>query len=215
MRQSSYAVVWREGGGPLRSGKLELVDGRMILEGSAPDGALERRSVPYANLAEVRVGRAAGERLGNRRSLILEQRAGPPIVIGEIEGLGSVFDIGHVLAELLTADRSRRPRVVVVVPLRKARRAQAQELIQTGAPFDVETTPLEAHSVFLTDREAVFVFEGPDVRRFLEGLVRTPAAWKAAAAWKDCLSGRPRIAEEEYSWVRRPGSGASRLTGPF
>jgi len=211
MRQPSYAVVWREGDGPVRSGKLELVDGRMILEGSAPDGGLERRSVPYTDLAEVRIGRSAGERLGNRRSLILTQRAGPPIVIGEIAGLGSVFDIGQVLAELLAPDRSR-PRVVVVVPLRKSRVAQARELLRTGAPFDLETTPLEAHSVFLTDREAVFLFEGPDVRRFLEGLLRTPAAWKAAAAWKDCIAGRPRIAEEEYNWARRPGR---RSTGSF
>ena len=207
MKQPSYAVVWREGDGPLRSGKLDLVDGRMILEGSGPEGALERRSVPYADLVEVRVGRSAGERLGSRRTLILEQRAGPPVVIGEIEGLGSVFDIGHVLAELLAAEHPRPTRVVVVVPLRKSRRAQAQELIRTGAPFDPEATPLEAHSVFLTDREAVFLFEGRDVHRFLEGLVRAPAAWKAAAAWKDCLSGRPRIAEQEYSWVRRPRPG--------
>ena len=204
----TYPVVWREGDGPLRTGKLELVDGRIVLEGSEAKGALARRSVAYADLAEVRVGRGAAERLGNRPSLILEHRAGPQIRIGEISGLGSaVFDIGHVLAELLSPEGATARRLAVVVPIRKGARDRTSELIRKGAPFDPEASPLESHRVFLTDREAVFLFEGPDVKGFLEQLARTPKAWLAAGAWKDCIAGKPRVAEEEYSWTRRPRLG--------
>jgi len=204
-RTPSYPVVWREGEGPLHTGKLELANSQIILEGSEASGALARLSLSYADLAEVRIGRSADERIGSRPSLILERRSRPPIRVGEIAGLGSVVDIGHVLAELL--EGTTVTHVAVVVPIRKGKRDRAHELIQGGAPLDLEESTLGCHRIYLTDREAIFLFDGPDVTRFLEQLVRTPEAWRAATEWKDVIGGRPRVAEEEYAWTRRPRFG--------
>lgn len=197
--QPSYAVIWREGDGPVFAGKLELEADRLYLEGSGPEGALRRLEILFADLAAVRIGRAPAERIGGRPSLTLERRDHGPVHIGEVEGLGVVLDLGHVLAEL--PERARNSRVAVVVPFKPESREQVQELVRGGPPFDPSRASLRGHHVYVSDREVVFVFEGPDVRRTIAQLTRTPAAWRAAADWHDCLAGRPRVAEEAYAWM--------------
>ncbi|HVS85035.1 MAG TPA: hypothetical protein VHD91_05355 [Gaiellaceae bacterium] len=93
-------------------------------------------------------------------------------------------------------------RVAVVVPLRPDALEIARGLIADGPPFAVEDTPLEAHSVYLTDAEAVFVFEGPDAREIVEHVVGEVPVWEAATAWRACLAGKPRIAEPAFAWRR-------------
>ena len=96
-------------------------------------------------------------------------------------------------------------RVAVVVPLRPGATETARRLVQDGAPFQLDETPLEAHCIYLTDYEAVFVFEGPDARAAIEGVLGDAEVWAAATAWRDCLAGKPRVAETVFSWRRAPG----------
>lgn len=95
-------------------------------------------------------------------------------------------------------------RIVVVAPLKAGCRDAARLLIENGPPFDPGTTRLTAHEVFLTDREVVFLFEGENARAAVEELVGDPGVWRAATAWRECLDGRPRLADETYAWTR-PG----------
>jgi hypothetical protein len=97
-------------------------------------------------------------------------------------------------------------RLVVVVPLRDGAREEARRLIAEGAPFDLERSDLTRHEVFLTDREVVFVFEGDEPRAAVERLAGDPDVWRAAGAWRACLAGRPRIADEAFAWSRAGGS---------
>ena len=91
---------------------------------------------------------------------------------------------------------------VVVAPLRPAAREAARELLAQGPPFDPESTALESHQVFLTDREVVFVFEGPDAKETVQKVAGDPGVWRAAARWRELLAGRPRIADNAYIWTR-------------
>lgn len=93
-------------------------------------------------------------------------------------------------------------RVAVVVPLRPGGREAARLLIEQGPPFDLGDTGLERHEVYLTDREAVFVFEGPHPRQAVERLLGEADVWRMATAWRDCVGGRPRLAEDAYAWDR-------------
>lgn len=93
-------------------------------------------------------------------------------------------------------------RFVVVAPLRESMRDQARVLIEQGPPFDLTQTTLASHEVFLTAREAVFVFEGASAKDAVEQLIGEPGVWRSAAAWTECLAGRPRLAEEKFSWIR-------------
>ena len=109
-------------------------------------------------------------------------------------------------------------RIAIVAPLVDGARQRARELVMSGPPFDPDLAGLERHYVFLTGREAVFLFEadGPDA---IEKLSADAALWVAASAWKDLLAAPPEVAENVYSWVRpnlegltfspAPGQGAS------
>ena len=92
-------------------------------------------------------------------------------------------------------------RAVVVVPLREGANERAAKLLQGGPPFDPEEIGLERHQVFLSEREAVFVFEA-ESSEAAEKLMGEGRFWSAASAWKDIVEGPPRLAEDAYSWVR-------------
>ena len=95
-------------------------------------------------------------------------------------------------------------RLVLVVPLREGTLDRVRELLAEGPPFELATTHLEHHEVFLTDREAVFVFDAPGETPPLELKAGNPALRAAAAAWRECMAGRPRKAEFAFSWLREP-----------
>jgi hypothetical protein len=90
--------------------------------------------------------------------------------------------------------------VIVVLPLKKSALEQVRELLAKGPPFDPVAAGLDRYQVFLTDREAVFVFEA-STRSVLERLVADPG-WAAGAAWQDLVAGPVRAAEDAYSWAR-------------
>jgi hypothetical protein len=93
-------------------------------------------------------------------------------------------------------------RVAVVVPLRPGSRESARQLIEAGPPFEIEDTPLAEHCVYLTDYEAVFVFEGPDAREAVEHVLGEADVWQAATAWRAILASKPRLAETVFTWQR-------------
>lgn len=96
-------------------------------------------------------------------------------------------------------------RVVIVVPLKPGVRDSVRMLLEEGPPFDPENVGLQRHEVFLTDHEAVFIFEAPDPS-ILDQLARSPKLRWAAVAWRDFLAGPTRLAEIAYSWSRTAGS---------
>ena len=99
--------------------------------------------------------------------------------------------------------------VVVVAPLKDGARETARLLVESGPPFNPEGTSLTRHHVYLTDKEVVFAFQGPDARAAVEGLIGDAGVWKAAVAWRECLAGRPRIAEEVFALDRGETDGAT------
>jgi hypothetical protein len=93
-------------------------------------------------------------------------------------------------------------RLVLVVPVREGMSERVRELLAEGPPFELETTELERHEVFLTDREAVFVFETAGDAPPLRLRAGNPTLRRAAAAWREWMAGRPRKAETAFSWAR-------------
>ena len=95
-------------------------------------------------------------------------------------------------------------RLVVVASLKEGKRERARELLEQGPPFDLEATGFDRHAVHLTDREVIFVFEGPGAGGLrLPG--EDPDLWQAAAAWRECLAGGPRVARTAFFWQRIEG----------
>ena len=93
-------------------------------------------------------------------------------------------------------------RVAVVVPLRPGSYEAASSLVGAGPPFQLDDSPLDGHCVFLNDREALFVFEGPDAQHIVEEIVGEASVWAAAGEWRHLLDGKPRIADSVFAWHR-------------
>lgn len=75
----SYAVVWRVGNGPQKTGRLELLSTGFRLE-PLSGSAASVRGIPYESLTGVRVGRDKDHPDG-RRTLVVERQFGPTITI--------------------------------------------------------------------------------------------------------------------------------------
>ncbi|HKB95180.1 MAG TPA: hypothetical protein VKC62_13245 [Gaiellaceae bacterium] len=93
-------------------------------------------------------------------------------------------------------------RIAVVVPLRPGVHEAAAELVATGPPFTLADSPLDGHCVYLTEHEALFVFEGPGAREVIEEILGEASVWQAAAGWRPLLDGKPRVADSVFAWQR-------------
>jgi hypothetical protein len=92
--------------------------------------------------------------------------------------------------------------LVLVVSLAEGARERASELLAEGPPFDLEASELVHHSVYLTDREAVFVFETPGDEPPLRLHAEDPELLVAAEAWSGLTAGGPRKAQPAFTWKR-------------
>ena len=104
-------------------------------------------------------------------------------------------------------------RVAIIARLKSGAYEEASKLIAEGPPFEPGEIGLERHSVYLSARDIVFVFEGPDVEWLLSSVadstVTDPFHWATQAAfdrWRPLIEGRPRIASELYFWERSSAS---------
>lgn len=94
-------------------------------------------------------------------------------------------------------------RLVIVVPLADGGEERARALLRKGPPFDPAAAGLDRHHVFVTNREAIFVFEA-DIEDAVEQLAADESMWAAVAGWTDVVAGPPRLAEDVYAWARSP-----------
>ena len=192
--RTAYAVTWQEESGPTRSGKLELGPAAVILEGweGDADAGVE---IPYSELANVGLERESDSDF----DLVLELQSGGEI---KIAGLAEPEILG-ALSDAIAAARGAESldRVLVIVPLQPGSAERAAEILTHGPPFDPETLGLDRHEVYLTDEEAVFVFETVSQATF-DRLVSDASLWAAAAAWNDLVAAPPRLAVDAYSWRR-------------
>jgi hypothetical protein len=197
-RPHEYAVVWRTGDGPTSSGRLELGDDDLVLQGSGePDGL----RIPFDELSSVEIGRGTAERINGNKSLVLERHSCERVLVAALGGVGLLGEVTDLLARL-RAEKAARACVAVVVPIRRGTAEAARRLVEEGPPFDVEGLGLERHHVFVSEREVVFFFEGDNATAAAEALSRSPGVLKAAVRWRHILGGRPRLAEEQFGWTR-------------
>ncbi|MGZ4314638.1 MAG: hypothetical protein ACXVRK_01825 [Gaiellaceae bacterium] len=186
-----YAVVFRIGSSRPTAGALVVDDWSLMLVGGSVDDPVEV-SVAYSALREVRIGRSSEERLNGRPALLLARRDGPVIQVAP-HGFGLLHELADLLAVLAIQQADGYEQVAVVVPLKPGCVERAKELVAKGPPFDPAALGLERHQIFVSEREAVFVFTGQNVREKLEQVTRNPTLWRAGLAWRACIAGAPRL----------------------
>lgn len=198
----SYAMTWQEADGAPHSGKLELRASGMRLEGRNGAGPVSLL-IPYAELLRMRVA-SGPERLGGRPTLVLARGGGSDIRVASVGAAGVISEVAEQVASMRAGNAMSSDRVAVVVPLRKGKRDKAERLLDQGPPFDPERMGLESHEVFITDQEAIFVFNAAAGFN-LQKLLSDSKVWASAAAWHDVIAGPPRIAKPFYAWATVTG----------
>jgi hypothetical protein len=96
-------------------------------------------------------------------------------------------------------------RLAIIARLKSGSEERAAELIARGAPFELEESGFERHTVFLSATEVIFVFEGPEVESRLDEVVGDPFQSMVSEAfdhWRPLLEAPPRVARERYFWER-------------
>jgi hypothetical protein len=198
---SSYPVIWSELGGDPVTGRLTTGPAALQLQG-AREGRLLQRTLAYPDLGAVRIGRLPPDRIGGRPTLVVEPRDGPALLVRPL-GPGLLHELADLLAELCSGTEPVA-RVAVVLPLKAGALDTVASLVAEGPPFDPADKSLERHEVFLTEREAIFVFSGADACESVRQVMRDSSVWPLAERWAGCIDGAPRLAEAGYSWPAEP-----------
>jgi hypothetical protein len=193
----TYAVSWQEPDGSLGSGRLELGADALLLEGRNGGSAMSH-AFPYGDISGFRVARVSHERLQDRPTLIVDLGAEGPLRIAGVAQPGIVSELASRLAAV-RHDTRPSERLAFVIPLKHGAKPKAESLLAQGPPFDPADLGLESHEVFLTEQEAVFVFEGvPSV--LLNRSAEDETIWTAAEAWEPLVEGSVRFAERAFAW---------------
>jgi hypothetical protein len=200
----SYAITWQERESSPHSGKLQLRASGVRLDGRNGAGPVSIL-IPYAELLSLRFA-PGHDRLGGRPTLVFARQTGGDIRIASVGAAGIMSEVAEQVASMKAGNDISSDRVAVVVPLRKGKRDKAQRLLDQGPPFDPERVGLESHEVFLTDQEAIFVFNAATGFN-PQKLLADSRVWASAAAWHDVIAGPPRIAKTFYAWANVTGSG--------
>jgi hypothetical protein len=115
-----------------------------------------------------------------------------------------VSEVGARLQALHQAALHRIPgaheSIAVVVPLAEGRSEVVREFLAEGPPFDPCGIGLESHKVFLTEREAIFVFDTVEGAQAFERILAEPEFWDVVSAWEHNVSEEPRIGSVVYEW---------------
>jgi hypothetical protein len=110
------------------------------------------------------------------------------------------IDIADLAGRFVSLGAGVPTNVAVVVPLADGCSDVVREFLQEGPPFDPAGVGLERHQVFLTEREAVFVFDAAEGARMFERILAEPDFWSVVSAWEHCASEEPRLGKAVFEW---------------
>jgi hypothetical protein len=99
-------------------------------------------------------------------------------------------------------------RVAVIATLKPDKAERARELVASGPPFDPDELGFERHHVYVSEGQAVFVFEGARVNALVQRLADA-GGHEAFAAWEPLIQGLPQLAHEAYFWQRNAPVGSA------
>jgi hypothetical protein len=96
----SVPVIWVEDGGTPQAGRLDLFNDRLHLDGGIRDEP-RTRDVPLADVGSVRMGRANGDRINGRQSIVLALAGGATLSLAAFARPGTLLELAHRLEVLV------------------------------------------------------------------------------------------------------------------
>jgi hypothetical protein len=93
-------------------------------------------------------------------------------------------------------------RVVLLAALKPGARERALELLEEAANREEHEAVTERQSVFLSDRDVIFLFEGEDARDAVRELFDDPVRSTFLGSWLPLFDGPLHAAYEAYFFQR-------------
>jgi hypothetical protein len=90
--------------------------------------------------------------------------------------------------------------IVVLLPLGEGQSEVVRSFLEEGPPFDPHAIGLVSHKVFLTDREALFVFETDQGVEAFERILAEPDFWDVVSSWERSTVEEPRVGTAVFEW---------------
>jgi len=100
----SLPVVWSENGSPASPGRLDVTADTLLLSGGSRDEP-RTRTIAFTEIAVVRIGRGADERLADRAALVLELLDGGRVSIADIHRPGTLHELAERLQRTVRLSR--------------------------------------------------------------------------------------------------------------
>jgi hypothetical protein len=200
---TTHSVVWALNSGEPVTGTLEIAGGDIRLTGRTDGGTEAACRIAAAELFHVSESGAETDRVNGLRAVVVDERGGRRLLVAPQAGGEHLREIAALLQEAAGLAGSGPTRVVVRVPIDPAHTERVRALVRRGPPYDLSEVPgLEHHDVYVTDHEAIFLFEGADPGFAVERVMRDARVWRALEAWDDHVTGRPSVVEPDYTWSR-------------
>ena len=92
MFRRSYAVLWRDGGGPVSAGKLVLGPTSLRLDTGRGPGRASSKVIRYSDLTGVAHALPV-DRIRSQPTVVLSRRKRDGVSIAAVDGMGSVREI--------------------------------------------------------------------------------------------------------------------------
>lgn len=99
----TYAVLWREPGGPSYAGRLGVGSRELELDGLTRTGDIGHAVIDYGDLSSTAIGHAPPERIDGRPSLVISLQSGKRLLVSSIAGAGVLIELADTLARLRAA----------------------------------------------------------------------------------------------------------------
>lgn len=98
----SYAVTWRETGGPVRAGQLMLGSQDLRLEGGTARSRISSRRILYSDVSAIETARRPVERIGGRPTIVLKRGGHALLAIACVDGPGCLHELAERLSQAIT-----------------------------------------------------------------------------------------------------------------
>ena len=102
-------------------------------------------------------------------------------------------------------DSGHVERVALIASFDPDQADKVRALLDVGPPYDLAESTIDRHAVYLSSREVVFVFEGPDIEWEVEDISDEffrPAIRATLTEWRKLVDEEPRLGHPIFAWER-------------
>jgi hypothetical protein len=202
-----YPVSWVDGTHTRHLGRARFDGTDLVLDGAAPGSPRRTIHIPGRAIRRVELHRWAPA-----PAVAVSLPDGDVVIEVVFGGWGAAHQLAGTIEEIAHATSEKgdvmTDQIAIVAEIRPGKRADLEQALAAGPPFDLTKEGFEHHEVFLGDKDIVFVFTGPGAASQLRRMAATPELFRHVVKMTNLLAA-PRLLQQTFRWDRRAPDGAA------